>query len=269
LPFSENFLGGRILKIGRFKAGERTIFGLIRSREIVPLKESRISELMESITPTEEVLTFREVKFLSPTRPTKIVAVGLNYKAHAEEMGKPLPEEPLLFMKPSTAVIANKMRIVLPKVSERVDYEGELAIVIGRRCRKVSPEEAKDYILGYSCFNDVTARDLQQKDVQYTRAKSFDTFAPYGPWLVTDIDPMNLKIVTRVNGEVKQEGNTADMIFSPFELVSFVSQVMTLLPGDVIATGTPPGVGPLNAGDRVEVEIEGIGTLINYVVAEE
>jgi len=257
------------VKIGRFKYGERTLFGIIKGREVVPVRESRVSELMESITPTDERISVRELKFLSPTRPTKIVAVGLNYKAHAEEMGKPLPEEPLLFLKPSTAVIANKMRIILPTMSQRVDYEGELAVVIGKKCRKVSPEEAKEYILGYSCFNDVTARDLQQKDVQYTRAKSFDTFAPYGPWIATDVDPIGLKITTRVNGEVKQEGNTEDMIFSPFELVSFISQIMTLLPGDVIATGTPPGVGPLSEGDRVEVEIEGIGTLINYVVKEE
>ncbi len=257
------------MKIGRFKYGERTIFGMVRGKEVVVLKERKIQELMENPTPTDEVVEFKNLKFLSPTRPTKVVAVGLNYKAHAEEMGKPLPEEPLLFMKPSTSVIANKMRIVLPKMSQRVDYEGELAVVIGRRCRNVSPEETKDYILGYSCFNDVTARDLQQKDVQYTRAKSFDTFAPYGPWISTSVDPTNLKITTRVNGEVKQEGNTSDMIFSPFELVSFVSKIMTLLPGDVIATGTPPGVGPLKEGDRVEVEIEGIGTLINYVVKEQ
>ncbi|ADU96780.1 Ureidoglycolate lyase [Thermovibrio ammonificans HB-1] len=256
------------MKIGRFKWGERTIYGIVKGREIVPVKETKVSELMEGVTPLDETVSFKEVKFLSPTRPSKIVAVGLNYRAHAEEMGKEVPEEPLLFMKPSTAVIANKMRIFLPKMSSRVDYEGELAVVIGRKCRKVSPEEAPDYILGYSCFNDVTARDLQRKDGQYTRAKSFDTFAPYGPWLNTDIDPMGLQITTRVNGEVKQSGNTSDMIFSPFELVSFISQIMTLLPGDVIATGTPPGVGPLKAGDRVEVEIEGIGTLINYAEEE-
>jgi len=257
------------VKIGRFKFGERTIFGIVRGKEIVPVREKRITELMEKITPEDETISFKEVKFLSPTRPSKIVGVGLNYRAHAEEMGKPLPEEPLIFLKPSTAVISNKMKIVLPRESERVDYEGELAVVIGRRCRKVSPEEAADYILGYSCFNDVTARDLQRKDVQYTRAKSFDTFAPYGPWINTEIDPVGLKIETRVNGEVKQRGNTEDMIFSPFELVSFVSRIMTLLPGDVITTGTPPGVGPLNPGDRVEVEIEGIGILINYVVSED
>ena len=257
------------MKIGRFKFGERTIFGIVRGREIVPVRERRITELMEKITPEDETISFKEVKFLSPTRPSKIVGVGLNYRAHAEEMGKPLPEEPLIFLKPSTAVISNKMKIVLPRESERVDYEGELAVVIGRRCRKVSPEEAADYILGYSCFNDVTARDLQRKDIQYTRAKSFDTFAPYGPWINTEIDPVGLKIETRVNGEVKQRGNTEDMIFSPFELVSFISRIMTLLPGDVITTGTPPGVGPLNPGDRVEVEIEGIGILINYVVSED
>lgn len=257
------------MKIGRFKKEDETIFGLIKGKEIIPLREKRVSELMESVTPQGEPISFREVKFLSPTRPTKIVAVGLNYKAHAEEMGKPLPEEPLIFLKPSTAVISNKMRIVLPSMSKRVDYEGELAVVIGRKCKKVSPEEAPNYILGYSCFNDVTARDLQRKDVQYTRAKSFDTFAPYGPWLATDLDPIGLKIETRVNGEVKQKGNTEDMIFSPFELVSFISHVMTLLPGDVIATGTPPGVGPLKPKDKVEVEIEGIGTLTNYVVSED
>ncbi len=255
------------MKIGRFRYGDRIIYGLIKGKEIVVLKESKISELMESITPTEEVLTFKDVKFLSPAKPTKIVAVGLNYKAHAEEMGKPLPEEPLLFLKPPSAVIANKMKIFLPKMSKRVDYEGELAIVIGRKCRKVTKEEAVDYILGYTCFNDVTARDLQQKDVQYTRAKSFDTFAPIGPWVSTE-NIGEAEIVTRVNGEVKQKGNTKDMIFSPTELISFISQIMTLFPGDVIATGTPPGVGPLKAGDRVEIEIETIGTLTNYAVEE-
>ncbi len=256
------------MKIGRFKFRERTIFGIIRGKEVQVIKENRVSALMENITPTDEVVPFKELKFLSPTRPTKIVAVGLNYKAHAEEMGKPLPEEPLLFLKPSTSVIANKMRIVLPKMSNKVDYEGELAVVIGRKCKKVSPEEARECILGYSCFNDITARDLQQKDIQYTRAKSFDTFAPYGPWIATEIDPIGLKITTKVNGQLRQEGNTEDMIFSPFELVSFISQIMTLLPGDVISTGTPPGVGPLKPQDKVEVEIEGIGKLINYAVEE-
>ncbi len=242
---------------------------MVRGREVIPLKQKRVTELMDSIEPEDTSYDISSVKFLPPTRVTKIVAVGLNYRAHAEEMGKPIPSEPLIFLKPSTAVISNKMKIMLPKVSDRVDYEGELAVVIGRRCRKVSPEEAKDFILGYSCFNDVTARDIQKKEVQYTRAKSFDTFAPYGPWISVSTDPSDLKIETRVNGEVRQKGRTSDMIFSPFELVSFVSKVMTLLPGDVISTGTPPGVGPLKSGDRVEVEIETIGTLINYAVDEE
>ncbi|WP_456397664.1 fumarylacetoacetate hydrolase family protein [Desulfurobacterium sp.] len=257
------------MKIGRFKKGDSIFFGIVKGRDVIPLAEKRVSDLMKSRTPLEETYNIKEVKFLPPTKVSKIVAVGLNYKAHAEEMGKPLPEEPLLFMKPSTAVISNKMKIILPTASKRVDHEGELAIVIGRKCKNVKEEEAKEVILGYTCFNDVTARDLQKKDVQYTRAKSFDTFAPYGPWINTEIDPMKLPITTRVNGEVKQQGNTSDMIFSPFFLVSYISRIMTLLPGDVIITGTPPGVGPLEDGDKVEVEIEGIGTLINYVKAEE
>ena len=257
------------MKIGRFKKENQTFFAIVKGRELIPLREKKTSELMESITPDEtEVYNIKDVKFLPPTRPSKIVAVGLNYKAHAEEMGKPLPDEPLLFMKPSTAVISNKMKIILPQMSERVDYEGELAIVIGRKCKNISEEEAKNYILGYTCFNDVTARDLQKKDGQYTRAKSFDTFAPYGPWINTEIEPDNLNITTKVNGEIKQTGNTSDMIFSPYKLVSFISKIMTLLPGDVVITGTPPGVGPLNDGDKVEVEIEGIGTLINYTQKE-
>lgn len=256
------------MKIGRFKAGDSRFFGIVRGKEIVPLKERRLTDLMDSATPTEEVLSFSDVKFLSPTRPSKIVAVGLNYRAHAEELGMPIPEEPLIFLKPSTAVIANKMKVFLPEMSKQVDYEGELAVVIGRKCSKVAPEEASDYILGYSCFNDITARDLQKIDIQFTRAKSFDTFAPYGPWISTSVNPLDLKIATRVNGELRQNGSTSDIIFSPFELVSFISQIMTLLPGDVISTGTPPGVGRLNDGDRVEVEIEGIGTLINYVAKE-
>lgn len=257
------------MKVGRFKRGEETFFGIIRGREVEPIKEIRVSELMESITPLGKTYDIRELKFLPPTRASKVIGVGLNYRAHAQEMGKPLPQEPMIFLKPSTAVISNKMKIILPSVSKRVDYEGELAVVIGRKCRKVSPAEAKDYVLGFSCFNDVTARDLQSKDVQYTRAKSFDTFAPYGPWIHTDIDPIGLSIKTYVNGELKQQGNTSDMIFDPFELVSFISGIMTLLPGDVITTGTPPGVGPLASGDKVEVEVEGIGRLINYVVSEE
>ncbi len=203
---------------------------------------------------------------LPPVIPTKIVAIGLNYRAHAAEMQKPLPEEPLMFLKPVTAVIASGEAIVLPRQSQRVDFEGELAVVLGRRCRNVSVEEAPQYILGYTCMNDVTARDLQKKDVQYTRAKGFDTFAPLGPFLVTDIDPSNLRIQTFVNGEPRQDSNTADMIFSVPQLISFVSSVMTLLPGDIISTGTPSGVGPVQPGDLVEIQIQNIGRLRNTVV---
>ena len=206
-----------------------------------------------------------EVKILPVSIPTKIVAIGLNYKDHAMEMDKPLPEEPLIFLKPSSAVIGHKEKIILPEVSERVDYEGELAVVIGKKCKNVGIEEAKEYILGYTCFNDVTARDLQQKDVQYTRAKSFDTFAPVGPWIENEVDPTELEIKTIKNDIVVQKSNTSNMKFDVFYLVSYISKIMTLMPGDIIATGTPAGVGKLMNGDVVKVEIEGIGTLENIV----
>ena len=209
------------------------------------------------------------VKFLPPVKPTKIICVGLNYKDHAEEFGLPIPDEPILFMKPSTAVIGHEDVIELPSISKRIDYEGELAVVISKDCKNVSYEEAKDYILGYTCFNDVTARDLQQKDGQWTRSKSFDTFAPIGPYIAlnSSINPSNLKIETRLNGEVVQKSNTKNLIFDAFRLVEFVSSIMTLKKGDVIATGTPSGVGMLKDGDVVEIEIENIGLLRNKAVA--
>jgi 2-keto-4-pentenoate hydratase/2-oxohepta-3-ene-1,7-dioic acid hydratase in catechol pathway len=203
---------------------------------------------------------------LVPVFPTKIVGIGLNYRAHAAEMGKPLPDEPLMFLKPATAVIGPGEAIQLTKQSDRVDYEGELAVVIGQRCRDVSAADALRYVLGFTCCNDVTARDLQKKDVQYTRAKGFDTFAPVGPYLVTELDTANLQLETYVNGVQKQASTTADMIFDVPTLIAFVSSVMTLLPGDIITTGTPSGIGPLKRGDTVEVRIEGIGSLVNPVV---
>jgi len=199
----------------------------------------------------------------APVIPSKAVCVGLNYKSHIEEMGENLPEEPTLFLKPRTAVIGPAENILLPPQSSRVDYEGELAIVIKDHTRWVSQSEAHKHVLGYTIANDVTARDLQSKDGQWTRAKSFDTFLPLGPWIETDVDPMNLSLRTLVNGELRQEGNTADLIFDVFYLVSFISKIMTLEPGDIILTGTPSGVGPLNDGDEVVVEIEGIGRLVN------
>jgi len=206
-----------------------------------------------------------EVRLLAPSVPSKIVAVGLNYRDHALEMGEELPDCPKIFMKPSTAVIGPMDDIVIPESSKRVDYEAELALVVKRKAKRVAPEEAADYILGYCCFNDVTARDLQRIDGQWTRAKSFDTFAPLGPAIDTSVSPEALEISLRVNGELRQRSNTSNLIFSPSHLLSFVSHVMTLLPGDVVATGTPSGVGQLRSGDRVEVTIEGIGTLTNCV----
>src|SRR5512142_941817 len=197
--------------------------------------------------------------------PTKIVCVGRNYAEHAKELGNEAPPEPNIFLKPPSAVIAPEAMIVMPPQSQRVDYEGELVIVIGRRARNVRRGDWRQYVLGFTCGNDVTARDLQKKDVQYTRGKGFDTFCPIGPVIETDLDVAALSLVTRVNGQVRQNGNTRDMIFPCDVLVEFVTSVMTLVPGDVIFTGTPAGVGPLASGDTVEVEIEGIGTLRNHV----
>jgi 2-keto-4-pentenoate hydratase/2-oxohepta-3-ene-1,7-dioic acid hydratase in catechol pathway len=210
----------------------------------------------------------QSVQLLAPCRPTKIVAVGVNYRAHAAELGKAVPAEPLLFLKPASAVVGPEEEIVLPRMSGLVHHEAELAAVLGRRCRRATPEEARGAVLGFTCFNDVTARDLQRKDGQFTRGKGFDTFAPVGPWIETAVDPSDLRILCRVNGQVRQDGRTSDMVFCVDTLISFISQVMTLEPGDVVTTGTPPGVGPLVSGDVVEVEIEGIGVLRNRCVAE-
>lgn len=210
-----------------------------------------------------------DVRLLSPCVPGKVVAIGLNYRDHAQEMGLTLPDEPLLFIKPSTSVIGPHDPIVMPRQSARVDYEAELAIVIGKTTRNVSRDRAKDHILGYACLNDVTARDLQAKDGQWTRAKGFDTFCPIGPWIETEVDPSDLLIELYLSGERKQRSRTSNLIFSVEELVEFVSAVMTLLPGDVIATGTTSGIGPMQAGDSVEVRIEGIGSLVNPVTGSD
>ncbi len=209
-----------------------------------------------------------DVRFHPPVTPGKIIAVGLNYRAHGKEMGKSLPEEPLLFMKAPSALLPPNGHIHLPRMSRRVDYEGEIAIVIGRRVSRISPEEVPLCLYGITCANDVTARDLQKKDVQYTRAKSFDTFCPLGPVILTGALPDDRKLVTEVNGVVRQDARASDMIFDPLTLVSFISQIMTLEPGDVILTGTPAGVGPLSPGDRVSVTLEGVGSLVNTVTAD-
>ncbi len=212
-----------------------------------------------------EGLKFGRVKFLPPVKPEKIVCVGLNYIDHAKELNMEIPEEPVIFLKPPSALIGHEDFIELPEQSKRVDYEGELAVVIGRKCRNVCREEALEYILGYTCFNDVTARDLQKKDGQWTRSKSFDTFAPIGPYVACFKNWRNLRIRTRLNGKLVQDSTTSNLIFDVPTLLEFVSSIMTLKPGDVIATGTPAGVGELRRGDVVEVEVEGVGVLRNYV----
>lgn len=206
-----------------------------------------------------------DVKVIEPVEASKIVCVGLNYVEHGEELKMDLPNEPKLFLKPSTSILAHEEKIDYPSMTKQVDYEGELAIVIGKKCKGIETNNAKDYIFGYTILNDVTARDLQSIDGQWTRAKSFDTFCPIGPVINTDMDPKNQKIKTEVNSVIKQDSNTKNMIFDVYELLSFISKIMTLNSGDIIATGTPKGVGPLNLGDIVEITIEDIGTLRNYI----
>lgn len=215
--------------------------------------------------PGSTILPLNDVRLLAPCRPSKVVAVGLNYKAHAAELGLDAPAVPLLFLKPSTAVIGPNQAIKMPAMSAQVDYECELGVVIGRKCRGLVPERARECILGYTCLNDVTARDLQRKDGQFTRAKGFDTFCPLGPIIAQDIEPGGLRVRTLVNGQLRQDGHTSDLIFPVFKLVSFISQVMTLNAGDVIATGTPSGIGPLQKDDVVTIEVQGIGSLVNPV----
>ncbi len=242
-------------------------WGLVEGERIKVLNGASLSDIVENMEVENEV-PFLDVRILSPVSPTKIIALGLNYKDHAEETGLPVPDEPLIFLKPPSAVIGSGEAILIPRGIGRVDYEAELAVVIGRRCKNVSEKEASKYILGYTCFNDVTARHLQKKDGQWTRSKSFDTFAPIGPWISTDLDPTDLAIRLYLNGELRQNSRTSRMIFNVYHVVSFVSRIMTLEPGDVIATGTPSGIGPIRDGDKVVVEIEGIGKLVNYVKEE-
>lgn len=247
----------------RFAAGRRVRYGLLEDKSVTVLELDPLRGA--PLVMTGESLPLDQVKLLVPCRPSKVVAVGLNYKPHAAELKMALPDHPIIFLKPPTAVIGPGEAIVVPPGATRVDYEGELAIVIGRTARRVSVDDAPGCILGFTCFNDVTERDQQEADGQWTRAKGYDTFAPLGPWIETDLYPGELDLVTRVNGQVKQSANTRDCIFDAYELVSFISGAMTLNPGDVIATGTPSGIGPLRAGDTVEVDIEGIGKLVNPV----
>lgn len=209
-----------------------------------------------------------EVKLLAPSQPSKIVCVGRNYVDHAKELGNEVPKVPLLFLKPPSSIISSGEAIVLPPQSAQVEHEAELVAVVGKRGRHITTEDAKNYILGYTVGNDVTARDLQKTDGQWTRAKGFDTFCAFGPWIDTDFDPSDAVVTCRINGQMRQMASTRDMVFSVATLVAYISSVMTLEPGDLIFTGTPAGVGPLKPGDRVDVEIDGLGAISNPVKAE-
>jgi len=254
------------MKIVRFDQEGRSGYGVLDGEKILPIWENPFA----GITEIGETLVLSDVTLLAPCEPSKIVALGLNYRDHAAEFGHPVPEEPLIFLKPSTAVIGPEAAIIYPKMSRRVDYEAELAVVIGKTAHRVREDDALEYVLGYTCFNDVTARDLQKKDGLFTRAKGFDTFAAMGPWIETAIgDPDNVMVEAYLNGEPRQHASTSNMVFGVRRLIAFISEVMTLLPGDVISTGTPSGIGPMRPGDVVEVRVEGIGTLRNRVLAEE
>jgi 2-keto-4-pentenoate hydratase/2-oxohepta-3-ene-1,7-dioic acid hydratase in catechol pathway len=253
-------------KLVRYRLDHDVAYGLVQDRVVHHLA----SDLWAEPNPGPVVASLDEVELLAPCQPTKIVAIGRNYAAHAAERGAQIPAEPLFFLEPPSAVIGPGATIQYPgHLSQNVEHEAELAVVIGRQARRVSHQEACAFVWGYTCANDVTARDLQSRDAQWTRGKGFDTSCSLGPWIVPNLDPTDLRVCCRVNDELRQDGRTRDMIFSVAELIAYVSAVMTLEPGDVILTGTPSGVGPLVPGDRVTVEIEGIGRLENEVACYE
>jgi 2-keto-4-pentenoate hydratase/2-oxohepta-3-ene-1,7-dioic acid hydratase in catechol pathway len=257
------------MRICRFTDPEtqRPAFGVIEGEEVYRLVGD-LSAGNLSLERSEPSIRLSEARLLTPVSPSKIVCVGRNYREHAAELGNEMPTEPLLFLKAPSTLIGDGEVIELPEQSQRVEHEGELAVVIGRRCRRLNADEDPlAYALGYTCLNDVTARDLQRRDVQFTRGKSFDTFCPVGPYVVTGLDPSDLKVETRVNGQIRQSGRTSAMAFPVVHLIRYISHAMTLEPGDLIATGTPAGVGPLLDGDVCEVEVEGVGVLRNTVRA--
>ena len=266
------------MKYCRFQFNGQAQYGLVESvagrdailRMLLSAPEESDGDVEGLRTRRIDAIDLEEADLLPPVRPSKIVCVGRNYKAHAEELGNEVPAEPILFLKPNSSLLAPEGMVRRPKISQRVDYEGELCVVIGKTCYQLrDDEDVRPYILGYTCLNDVTARDLQKKDGQWTRGKSFDTFCPVGPVVADGLDPWaGVSVETRVNGEVKQAGNTLDFIFPLDVVIRFTAQVMTLLPGDLIATGTPQGVGPVVAGDVMEVSVEGLGALRNSVVDE-
>jgi len=255
------------MRIARFTTGDDPVYGLVDAAG-EKIAEITGDPLYTKIELTGATHVVEDVRLLAPVIPrSKIIGIGRNYADHAAEMGTEVPEEPLMFLIPNTAVVGPGDPVVIPEQTREVSYEGELAVVIGRICKDIAPEEARAVIYGYTCANDVTARDLQRSDGQWARAKGFDTFAPLGPWIESDLDPGDLSIVTRVDGEVVQDGTTADMVHGVAALVSYASRAFTLLPGDVILTGTPAGVGAVVAGQRVEVEVEGIGVLANPFIS--
>jgi 2-keto-4-pentenoate hydratase/2-oxohepta-3-ene-1,7-dioic acid hydratase in catechol pathway len=266
------------MKYCRFQLDGQAHYGLVESvagkEEITRLllrpPDEVGGDIKDSPTKRMDRLPFAEAALLAPVRPSKILCVGRNYREHAAELGNEVPTEPLIFFKPPSSLLAPEKQIRRPKLSQRVDFEGELALVMSRKCYKVGPDEdIRPYVLGYTCLNDVTARDLQKKDGQWTRAKGFDTFCPVGPLVTDEIDPWaGVRVETRVNGSVRQQGNTQDFIFPLEIIIRYITEAMTLLPGDLIATGTPQGVGPTVAGDVIEVSVEGVGTLRNPVVDE-
>jgi 2-keto-4-pentenoate hydratase/2-oxohepta-3-ene-1,7-dioic acid hydratase in catechol pathway len=251
------------VKIVRFKAGDDIAYGLAEADGVTLYQGSPFV----AWEPTETLIPWEAVDLLAPVLPSKVVAVGKNYVDHAAEMDSDVPPEPVIFLKPATAVTGPNTNVVYPSISREVHHEAELAVVMGRVAHHIRAEDAARYVLGYTAANDVTARDLQRRDGQWARAKGFDTFCPLGPAIETELDPAErLAVIARVNGEVRQAGFTADMVFGVAEILEFVTRVMTLLPGDVVLTGTPAGVGPVSPGDVMEVEVDGIGTLVNRVV---
>jgi 2-keto-4-pentenoate hydratase/2-oxohepta-3-ene-1,7-dioic acid hydratase in catechol pathway len=254
------------LKLLRFNDHENIKTGYLNENMVVELDLSMKNALESSdklINHEIDKYPLNEVRISAPVSPSKIICVGLNYRDHARELNMEIPDEPVIFIKPPTSVIGHQEDIINPPMSNEVDYEAELAVIISKEAKNVSIDEAQDYIGGYTILNDVTARDLQRKDGQWTRAKSFDTFCPIGPFIETDIDPNKQNISSKLNNEIKQDSNTKNMIFKVEDLVEFISHIMTLNPGDVIATGTPPGVGSMDVGDVLKIEIDKIGILEN------
>jgi len=254
------------MKICRFEYNNRVQYGEIKNDLIFPIDETQSRNENNGFKKSSEPVKLADVKILSPVSPSKIVCVGRNYSEHAKELGNEVPKEPLLFLKAPSAIICNREDIILPKQSRQVEHEGELAVVIGRDCKNLADsDDPFEWVKGYICLNDVTARDIQRKEIQFTRAKSFDTFCPVSSFIETDLDVSDIRITTKVNGVIKQDGRTSQMVFPVSFLIRYISNQMTLNAGDIIATGTPSGVSKLNAGDVCEIEIEGIGVLRNKV----